>query len=444
MGIQGIVHGFSKLSREDQIQLLREFTGNPVSLEAHLNDHRLQDSKWQGVYDSFSENAVSNFFLPYCIAPNFRIDNRFYFVPMVTEESSVVAAASSAAKFWSERGGFHTRVSSVNKPGHIHFTWNGSPEEISSFVTGLIPGLHKATSMLTRNMKKRGGGITDIQLIDRTATLEGYYQIEVMFNTVDSMGANFINSCLERMAAFIGKQVELAGISDRFSIVMAILSNYTPQCTVECSIACDPDRLSHPAYGMNGLEFARKFEFAVNISRQDTHRAVTHNKGIYNGIDAVVIATGNDFRAVEADGHAFAARDGKYRGLTEVEVYPDSFSCKIEIPISIGTIGGLTRLHPLAAVSLEILGNPDVPKLMSIASAAGLACNFSAVRSLITGGIQSGHMHMHLSNILHQLQADPEEKKAAVAYFREHTVSYAEVEVFLTGMRTRVAQTRKR
>jgi hydroxymethylglutaryl-CoA reductase len=437
MGVREIIHGFSKLSREDQINLVAAFTNEPSGVKNELIAHRMADKDRQDVYDGFSENTLSNFYLPYSIAPNFRINDRDYLVPMVTEESSVVAAAAAAGKYWSERGGFHTRILTMDKPGHIHFSWKGSVAEITTFINRLIPGFHEVTTSLTRNMKLRGGGILSIRLIDLSDKLEGYYQIEVVFNTADSMGANFINSCLECIASFLRDQADSAGISDRLTIIMSVLSNYTPRCIVECSLNCHPDSLSQPQYSLSGPDFARKFEMAVNMARVDINRAVTHNKGIYNGIDAVIIATGNDFRAIEADGHAFASRDGSYRGLTSVELLPDSFVCRIEIPMTLGTIGGLTRLHPLVRVSLKILGDPDAAALMSIASAAGLANHFSAIRALITGGIQHGHMHLHLSNMLQHLEASQDEKKAAVAYFREHNLSYKALEDFLIGRRTK-------
>ncbi len=436
METPGQIQGFSKLGREDQVKLVSSFSDDPAGIIHELNAHLALDKERQKVYMDCSENSVSNFFLPYSIAPNFLINNTFYFVPMVTEESSVVAAAASAAKFWSERGGFITRISSMQKPGHIHFIWKGSPEKIASFIHELIPGFYSVTSYLTRRMNLRGGGILDISLKDMTDKMEGYYQVEVIFDTADSMGANFINSCLEQMADFLHQQVQLAGLTGDLDIIMSVLSNYSPGCTVECSVSCSVAEMAHPQYDLGGLNFSRKFETAVNFAKHDVYRAVTHNKGIYNGIDAVVIATGNDFRAVEADGHAYASRDGQYRGLTDVELSKDSFTCRIEIPLTLGTVGGLTGLHPLASVSMKLLGNPHAPDLMSVVASAGMACNFSAIRALITGGIQKGHMKLHLSNLLNQFHASNIEKLAAMDYFNKRAVSFAAVEDFLNNLRT--------
>jgi hydroxymethylglutaryl-CoA reductase len=438
MEIPSQIQGFSKLGREDQVKLVASFSDDPERIIHEINAHLARDQNRQKLYMEFSENSISNFFLPYSIAPNFLINKRYYLVPMVSEESSVVAAAASAAKFWSERGGFHTRISSMQKPGHIHLLWKGSPGQMATFIQDLTPGLFHVTSYLTRRMNQRGGGILEINLKDMTDKMEGYYQLEVIFDTADSMGANFINSCLEQMADFLHQQVQLAGLTGKLEIIMSVLSNYTPGCTVECSLNCSIDELAHPQYDLGGMEFCRKFETAVNLAKHDVYRAVTHNKGIYNGADAVVIATGNDFRAVEADGHAYASRDGKYRGLTDVEISNDSFTCRIEMPLALGTVGGLTGLHPLAAVSMNILGNPHASDLMSVVAAAGMACNFSAIRALITGGIQKGHMKLHLSNILNQFHATDIEKLAAMEYFTRRAVSFSAVEEFLINSRTRL------
>jgi hydroxymethylglutaryl-CoA reductase len=434
-----LIGGFSGLSRQDKIRAVAAFTDDPERLEEEMQVHVHTDKSRQKLYEEFTENAVSNYFLPYSIAPNFRINGKEYLVPMVTEESSVVAAAASAAKFWWPLGGFRGEVLEMDKPGHIHFLWRGSRQNIAGFIRDIMPGLLDVLHPVTRNMNSRNGGVRSIQLKDMSDSLEAYYQLEVVFNTSDAMGANFINTCLETMAGYMQHQAGLRGMSDQLEIIMSILSNYTPGCTVKCSVSCGVEDLSVLQDQGNGLAFALKFETAVKIAQQDVYRAVTHNKGIYNGVDAVLIATGNDFRAAEAAGHAWAAKDGQYRGLTKVDLKQDVFTCSIEIPLSVGVVGGLTRSHPLAAASLSLLGNPGAGELMAVAAAVGLANNFSAVRALITGGIQQGHMRMHMQNILNQLGATEAEKKEAAKFFERRTISHAGISAFIEDLRSKNA-----
>jgi hydroxymethylglutaryl-CoA reductase len=216
---------------------------------------------------------------------------------------------------------------------------------------------------------------------------------------------------------------------------MAILSNYTPDCRVKAFVECEISDLNDPSLGMSAEEFAEKFARAIRISKVDVTRATTHNKGIFNGIDAVVVATGNDYRAVEACGHAYAARDGQYRGLSDVSLENGKFRFSLEIPLAIGTVGGLTSLHPLARLSLMMLGRPSASELMKIVATIGLAQNFAAVRSLITSGIQKGHMKMHLMNILNHLEASEKESEQAKKYFENEVISFKSVREFVSGLR---------
>jgi hydroxymethylglutaryl-CoA reductase len=215
------------------------------------------------------------------------------------------------------------------------------------------------------------------------------------------------------------------------NVVMCILSNYTPQCVVECTVSCDIQELAELSGIYSPKAFASRFEQAVYIATHDPYRAATHNKGIFNGIDAVVLATGNDFRAIEANGHAFAAKDGKYRSLTSIKLTDNTFTYTLTVPLTIGTVGGLTTLHPIAKTSLELLGHPSATQLMKIVAAAGLANNFMAVTSLITHGIQKGHMKLHLNNILRTLEASEYQIDEAQQYFSDKTVSYSAVKLFL-------------
>ncbi len=432
-----LIEGFSKLSRKEKLAWIR--VNHRVSeqtldlLERHLHP----DPELQEIYGGISENTVSNYFLPLGLAPNFLINGTIYILPMVIEESSVVAAASHAAKFWAGSGGFTSEVTGTIKTGQVHFTWNGEPGALFTAFRNGRESLIRSIRPLTEKMEKRGGGIGDMEIRSGGTELPGIYQLFVTFQTADAMGANFINTVLEAIAERFVLLIRDSGISGTPGVVMSILSNYTPECRVTCRVEGDTSIFNGIHPGMKGQEFARRFRQAVEIAEQDPYRAVTHNKGIMNGMDAVVMATGNDYRAVEAGAHAFACRDGQYRSLSSVDLEGNAFSYSLEVPLAVGTVGGLTTSHPLAAASLEILGNPSSENLMQIIAAAGLANNFSAVRSLITSGIQKGHMKMHLGNILRQLNASREEIILVQEHFRNRTISHSEVSAYIEQVRNR-------
>ncbi len=410
------ITGFSKFSKQEKIDwIVNTFFDDSKVAKETLSQYWNSNQVLQDLHDDFIENTISNFYLPYGVAPNFVINNREYAVPMVVEESSVVAAASLVAKFWSTRGGFKATVLSTTKIGQVHFMFDGGVEELKDYFETTKSSLIAATDSITKNMRTRGGGILDIELRNKTSELDNYFQLHVTFETKDSMGANFINSCLEAIADEFRR--------DDIQIVMSILSNYVPDCVVRAEVSCPVEKL----YQENAVMYAQKFKQAVDIANVEPHRAVTHNKGIMNGIDAVVLATGNDFRAIESGAHAYALKSGSYKSLTNCEIENGIFKFWIEIPLALGTVGGLTGIHPLAKLSLEMLGNPSAKELMEIIAVAGLAQNFAALRALTTTGIQHGHMKMHLSNIIKQLDASEEEKTYLLNYFENKQVSHSAV-----------------
>ncbi len=431
--------GFSKLSKRKKLRwVVENFFRNPEEVMRELTGFWHHSEEKQKIFDEFSENTLTNFYLPFGIAPNFVINGTTYCVPMVIEESSVVAAASAGAKFWMDRGGFKATVTDVTKVGQVHFLWHGKKSKLESVFPDLRSRLLEEAKHITANMDKRGGGILQVELVDKKEIESGYYQLDCTFNTCDAMGANFINSVLEQFAKTLKGFVATHAIFDdserEVTIVMAILSNYTPECLVKAWAECPIEALGKVVED-DPETFAKKFELAVRIAHHDIARATTHNKGIFNGIDAVVMATGNDFRAVEGCGHTFAARSGQYRSLTSASIEDGMFRFSIEFPIAVGTVGGLTNLHPLAKRSLELLGNPNAKELMQIIVCVGLAQNFAAVKSLVTTGIQFGHMKMHLMNILIHMNATKEEIQLAVEHFNEKTISFTAVREFLDALR---------
>jgi hydroxymethylglutaryl-CoA reductase len=429
------ISGFSKLSKNEKIDwIIKVFFKNDISKRKILTDYWNSNKKIQTIHDEFIENSISNFYLPIGVAPNFVINGKDYTLPMAIEESSVVAASSRAAKYWSTRGGFKTEVLGVEKIGHVHFIFNGENKKIISFFKIIKKNLIKSTSDLTINMNSRGGGITSVSLINNTNKMKGYFQIEVGFKTANSMGANFINTCLEKIADELlleaKKYNSFTKKEKNIKIIMSILSNYTPKSIVKVSVCCPIKNLESES-NMSKKEFCDKFIMAVKIGEIDLYRAVTNNKGIMNGIDALLIATGNDFRAVDAGIHAYASRNGKYSSLSSAWIENKEFNLQMTVPLSIGTVGGIINLHPMAKWSLDLLNNPNSNELMQIISSAGLAQNFAAIRSLITSGIQKGHMKMHLLNILNQLKATSIQKEKAILHFKKNKISFNSVSNFI-------------
>ena len=417
--------GFSKLSRDKKISWIsKNFLDSSNEFESILNKYLNHDKKIQSIHNSLSENVISNFHLPYSVSPNFLINNINYCIPLVTEESSVVAALSNSSKFWYDRGGFKSKVLSKIKTGQVHFNYDGNAESLKKFIKENEHIIIESTDRITQKMRERGGGLSNIKLVNKSKELKSYYQLNVEFNTMDSMGANFINSCLE----IISKKFKES--EKNIKVIMSILSNYTPECIVESSVECKVDDLGE-IDGINSKEFALKFKNAFDIANVDIGRAVTHNKGIMNGIDAVLISTGNDFRAVEAGIHAYASSNGKYKSLSECTIIDNIFKIRLKIPLSIGTIGGITDIHPMVKLSLKLLDNPTSDNLMKIICSVGLAQNYAAVKSLVTSGIQRGHMKMHLINLLIKQKATKDQIDKSEEYFKDKDINSQSVKDFL-------------
>lgn len=431
------INGFSRLPKAERRKwLAQNFLGEDRASDLARFD---AEADLQEVLDNFSENTVANFPLPFGVAPNLVVNGKTYAVPMVIEESSVVAAAAAAAKYWMHRGGFRAEVVATEKLGQLHFRWSGRPERRAALLSSLRTRVRARIAPLTQRMESRGGGVRNLVWKHLPAVAPDCYQLLVSFGTADSMGANFVNTvleaCGEELERWANDCPDLTADERDLEVIMAILSNHTPNCVVRAWVNCPIPDMAIPQGGVDPHDFARRFQYAVDIAREDPYRAVTHNKGIMNGVDAVVLATGNDFRAVEAAVHAFAARDGRYRSLSRCSIAGDAFHFELTLPLSIGTVGGLTKLHPLANRALDVLGRPGAEELMGVMAATGLAQNFAALRSLVTTGIQKGHMKMHLQNILSSLDATLAERAAAAVHFGDETVSHFAVREFVEGSR---------
>jgi hydroxymethylglutaryl-CoA reductase len=423
------VKGFSRMNRNQKAEWLASAIADQT-LPRFLETYRVSDPAIQERFESFSENTLSNFHLPWGIIPNMLVEEQFYNVPVVVEESSVVAAASKAAAFWAERGGFRSLFVSTIKRGQIHFLFHGKQDKLKRAWPDISTRLRQSVKHLSKNMIERGGGIITLDIKKISGLPEEYNQIVLEARTMESMGANFINSVLEEMAgALPGIVKEFAGAGE-VDVIMAILSNFTPDCIVRMQATAPVNQMNWTPE-MPPQKFAARMKLASDIAWYDRSRATTHNKGIFNGVDGVVIATGNDFRAVEAAGHSFAVKTGRYRSLSRINIEADQLVFELELPLALGTVGGLTKLHPLAEKSLEILGKPSVKTLMKIAAATGMANNFAALASLVTTGIQKGHMKMHLQNILASLNVDAGLHEKVIDHFSDKTVSMAAVREFI-------------
>jgi len=374
---------WKKLNSEEKLNLVAQTLKNPDAFKKEMKEYRFSDDSLQAKLEQLSENTLSNFHLPYGIAPNFLVDGKTCHVPMVTEEKGVIEAASKAAGFWYDHGGFQTEDIAMAKRGYIHLIWSGDSGKLESLFNRFAEELKGKHSHMTRELHDRGAKISETWLSDMTSEMDHYFMFGLSIETGDEMGAVFINTFLEKTAREFKKFTE-QDEPGKLEILMAVLSNYTPGSYVKMKLECPVDALGEIHGSMEGKQFARRFQSAVEVGEHSVSRAVTNNKGIMNGMDAVLMATGNDFRSVEAGAHAYSITKGRPGPLTDCVVSNDTFTFRIAIPIALGIESEVTRLHPLASKSLEILGQPSVKELMKITVAVGLASSFGAIASLIT------------------------------------------------------------
>ena len=329
------------------------------------------------VANNLIENQISEASIPLGVAQNFVINGKEKIIPMVTEEPSVIAAASNAGKIIAKAGGFQTQVINQGMIGQIVLRNVTEFEKIKGIINENKPALFAAAERSYPSIYQRGGGLQSIKV---RIFEEGYLSSDLVVNTKDAMGANILNTILEAVAQ------ELRQLVPDAEVLFSILSNYATEAMIMASCEIPLNQLSS--------ELAEKIVDASKFSKLDPYRAATHNKGIMNGIDAVVLATGNDTRAVEAACHAYAARNGSYEGLTDWEIKNDALVGNLILPMKVGIVGGATKVLPKAQISLKLLDVSDAAELGEIIVAVGLAQNFAAIRALVTDGIQKGHMAM--------------------------------------------------
>ena len=376
----------------DEAQILKEQKGLPLSIA-----------------DQLTENVLSTFDLPFSLAPYFLINGRDYVLPMVTEEPSVVAAASFAAKLIQRSGGFTTQVHQRQMIGEIALTDVEDVEVASKRILEDKETLLQLANEAYPSIVKRGGGARDLWVENKGDFLIVYLAVDPK----EAMGANMLNTMLE---ALTDRIQELSG----GQALMAILSNLATRSLVSARCAIDFKALSRNPE--EAIEIAHRMELASQLAQVDPYRAATHNKGIFNGIDALILATGNDWRAIEAGAHAYAAQRGSYKGLSHWTSQPKEKKLygEITLPMPVATKGGSIGLNPTVQVSHRLLGEPSAIELAGIIASLGLAQNFAALKALVTIGIQAGHMKLQARSLALLAGAKEEEVPRLVSQLLEN------------------------
>ena len=381
-------NGFSKKSYQERLELLKaQALLSPERQESLEQDEQISVT----VADQLSENVVGTFSLPYSLVPEVLVNGQEYTVPYVTEEPSVVAAASYASKIIKRAGGFTAQVHERQMIGQVALYQVANPDLAQVQIASKKAELLELANQAYPSIVKRGGGARDLhveQIKGETDFLVVYLHVD----TQEAMGANMLNTMLEALKPVLEE------LSQGQSL-MGILSNYATDSLVTASCRIAFRYLSRQKD--QGREFAEKIALASQFAQADPYRATTHNKGIFNGIDAILIATGNDWRAIEAGAHTFASRDGHYQGLSSwrLDLETEELVGEMTLPMPVATKGGSIGLNPRVALSHELLGNPSAKELAQIIVSIGLAQNFAALKALVSTGIQQGHMKLQAKSL---------------------------------------------
>lgn len=383
-----------KKSREERISILRELSYISEETYEYLKNTNVLTNN---IADKMIENQISIYGLPIGIATNMLVDNKEYIVPMVIEEPSVIAAANNALSIISKNGGFDTIIDEREMIGQIIYDNLEKKEEIYNKIKQSSDIICKIANESHPSIVNLGGGANKIEV-----KIKGDFLIIYLYaDTLDAMGANILNTMLEAVAKYLEETLSINNL-------MSILSNYATSALVtsKCKIKIEE-------------ELGKRIERASILADTDIYRATTNNKGIFNGIDAIAIATGNDWRAIEAGGHAYATREGKYASLTKWR-YIDGYICgSITMPMPIATVGGSINVNKINMISLEILNVKSAKELSKIAVSLGLAQNFAALRALVSEGIQKGHMKLHSRSVAVSAGAKEDEIAYVIKYMED-------------------------
>jgi hydroxymethylglutaryl-CoA reductase len=375
MTVMAVEKKFYEMSREERLDYIRKATGISDDIEVMLRPLPYEDA------NKMIENAIGIMSIPMGIATNFVINGRECMIPMAIEEPSVIAAVGKAAKIAKVNGGFIAEADDSLMIGQVQVV---GLRNVKHAMTKILR--NKKQLLATANSNSRSVTALDLQvrqLRDKSPNNMGnMLLVELVIDTKDAMGANAINTMCEAIAPHVA---EITG----GEVVLKILSNYTTRRMVRCKAIFDKEQLG-------GSQIVKRILYAYALAYSDIYRAVTHNKGAMNGIDAIALATGQDFRAIEAGAHAYAARDGTYRSLTSWRRTKEGdLAGEIELPLAVGVVGGVVNVHPTAKFALQILGVKSAKELAMVMAAVGLAQNLAAIRALSSEGIQAGHMRLH-------------------------------------------------
>ena len=381
-------NGFAKKSTQERLELVKSQALTSMDAQESLERN---ENLSLAIADQLSENVVGTFSLPYSVVPEVLVNGQEYTVPYVTEEPSVVAAASLASKIIKRAGGFTAQVHQRQMIGQVALYQVAEPEQAQEKIASKKAELLELANQAYPSIVKRGGGARDLhveQIKGETDFLVVYLHVD----TQEAMGANMLNTMLEALKPVLEE------LSQGQSL-MGILSNYATDSLVTASCRIAFRYLSRQKD--QGREIAEKIALASQLAQADPYRATTHNKGIFNGIDAILIATGNDWRAIEAGAHAFASRDGHYQGLSQwtLDFEREELVGEMTLPMPVATKGGSIGLNPRVSLSHELLGNPSAKELAQIIVSIGLAQNFAALKALVSTGIQQGHMKLQAKSL---------------------------------------------
>lgn len=383
---------FYKRTPKQRLALLAETLGL-----SEAEQQALQQRAAQGDAPLLIENYLTTYQLPEGVAVNFRVNGHDYVVPMVTEEPSVIAAASNGAKQLTKAGGITAAVHSRLLTGQVVLSDVKVYASIDDWVALHQNELLDVAKQAHPSIVTRGGGPKSIRTRDLG---EGFVSIDLTVDVKAAMGANMMNTMLEAVADVVQSKLH-------HTTLFSILSNAGGQSLTTATVTVPVSQLADDLD--NAQQVAKRLVQASRIAQLDPMRAVTHNKGIMNGVDALVIAMGNDWRAIESAAHAFAVKDGQYRGLSDWQLAGDRLTGTLTLPLPVGTVGGATKVLPLVSINQKIARINSPEELMKLIAAVGLAQNFAALKALVTSGIQQGHMKMQVRSLAMTVGATPQE-----------------------------------